>query len=284
MILPLFALAGCLALDPGADSILARDLAAVLPGLSDATTPVSPAPLPGVPRIFRIPELRRIEARFHPGGDPTKEICFERPVGPIDPTRLVEAMRRRLPEAHIQIVDYARTAVPKGELDFPLAGLRRAGADGFWSGSVRYGGGRSFPVWARVRVTVREPRVLAAEDLRPGPAIAAGQLRLETREVFPGDAVFATSVEPVAGRATRLPIRAGSAIRLDWLTQAQAVVRGDRVLVEVRSGAAYLKFEGIAEASGSVGAIIPVTNPASQRHFSAKVEGTGRVSVEKGQS
>jgi flagella basal body P-ring formation protein FlgA len=282
--LALFALTGCLAIGPGSDSILARDLAPALPGLADAGTPVSAAPLPGVPRIFRMAELRRIGARFQLAGDPAKEICFERPVAPPDPARLVEAMRRQLPEAQIQILDYGRMPAPEGGVDFPLAGLRRAGADGFWSGSVRYGAGRRFPLWARVRVTVREVRVLAREELRPGPAIAPGQLRLETREVFPAEKVFATSVEPVAGRVARLPIPAGAPIRLDWLAPAQDVLRGDQVLVEVRSGGAYLKFEATAEASGCVGQVIPVTNPVSKKRFSARVEGMGRVSVGKGQS
>ncbi len=282
--LALFALTGCLAIGPGSDSILARDLAPALPGLADADTPVSPAPLPGVPRIFRMAELRRIGARFQVAGDPSQEICFERPVAPPDPARLLEAMRRQLPEAQIQILDYGRLPAPEGAVDFPVAGLRHAGADGFWSGSVRYGGGRRFPLWARVRVTVREARVLAAEDLRPGRAIAAAQLRLETRAVFPAEKAFATTVEPVAGRATRLPIPAGAAIRLDWLAPAQDVLRGDRVLVEVRSGGAYLKFEATAEASGTVGQVIPVTNPVSKKRFSARVEGKGRVSVGKGPS
>jgi flagella basal body P-ring formation protein FlgA len=282
--LTLFALAGCLAIGPGSDSILARDLAPALPGLADTDTPVSPLPVPGVPRIFRVSELRRIGAHFQLGGDPAKEMCLERPVAPPDPERLLEAMRRELPEARIQILDYSRMPVPGGAVDFPLTGLHRVGADGFWSGSVRFGGGRRFPLWARVRVTVREARVLAAEDLRPGPAIAAAQLRLETRDVFPGERAFATAVEPVLGRAPRLPIRAGAAIRLDWLAPAQDVLRGERVLVEVRSGGAYLRFEATAEASGAVGQVIPVTNPVSKKRFSARVEGKGRVSVGKGQS
>jgi flagella basal body P-ring formation protein FlgA len=282
--LALFALAGCLALGPESDSILARDLAPALPGLADSGVALSPAPLPGVPRIFRMAELKRIGARFQVAADPVQEICFERSVAPPDPVRLLEAMRRQLPQARIQVLDYGRLPAPAGEIDFPQSGLRRAGTDGYWSGSVRYGGGRRFPLWARVRVTVEEPRVLATGDLRPGRAILAEQLRVETREVFPAEKFFATSAEPVVGRAARLAIPAGAAIRLDWLAPAQDVVRGDRVIVEVRSGAAYLRFEATAEASGSVGQMIPVTNPESKKRFSARVEGKGRVAVGKGQS
>ncbi len=281
--LALMALTGCLALGPESGNILARDLAPALPGLADADVPVSLAPVPGVPRIFRIAELRRIAAHFGLTSDPAGEICFERPVTPPDPAGLIDAMRRQLPEARIEILDYGRQPAPEGELEFPLAGLRRAGADGFWSGWVRYGAGRRFPLWARVRIAVREPRVVAVQDLRPGQPITAGQVRLETREVFPEEKAFANAPGQVAGRAARVAIPAAAVIRLDWLAPAQDVVRGDRVLVEVYSGGAYLKFEAIAEASGAVGQVIPVTNPDSKRRFSARVAGKGRVVV-KGQS
>jgi flagella basal body P-ring formation protein FlgA len=282
--LALFTLAGCVALGPGSDGILGRDLAPALPGLADTTIAISPAPVAGVPRIFRMPELRRLAARFGLSGDPLKELCFARPVAPPDPARFVEAMHRALPQAQLEILDYGRMPAPEGEVEFLLRGLRRAGPDGYWSGSIKYGGGRRFPVWARVKVTVSEPRVVAAENLRPGRAISSAELRLETRAVFPADNAFATSLETVAGRAARLTIAAGEAIRTDWLAAAPDVLRGDRVVVEVHSGGAYLKFEAVAEASGSVGQVIPITNPDSKKRFSARVEGKGRVAVGKSRS
>jgi flagella basal body P-ring formation protein FlgA len=282
--LALFALTSCLAISPESSEIAAGDLAPIFPELAGESGSISAAPVPGVPRIFGIPELRRIAVHFHLSTDPSQAICFERQVAPLGPANLLAAMQRELPEGRLEILDFARLPAPQGRLEFPLAGLRRDGRDGFWSGFVRYGGGRSFAVWARVRVSVNEVRVVAAESIRPGPAIAAEQLRLETREVFPGESGYAKSIEPVAGRAARIQIPAGAPIRLDWLAPAQDVLRGDRVVVEVHSGAAHLRFEGTAEASGSAGAFVPVTNPASGRRFSARVEGKGRVSVGKGPS
>jgi len=280
----LFALSTCLAVGPASDHIVARDLDPALPGLADAggETPVSLAPAPGVPRLFGFAELRRLGARFQLAGEPVREICFERPVSPPDPARLLAAMRRQLPEARIEILDYSRAPAPEGDLDFPLAGVRCGTSDQLWSGSVRYAASRRFYVWARVRVVVRASRVVAAQDLHPGPAIAAEQLRVETREELLSAGGYAGSLESVAGRAARLPIRAGAAIRLDWLTAPQDVVRGDRVVVEVYNGGAYLRFEAAAEASGTVGAVIPVTNPVSKKRFPARVEGKDRVSVGKG--
>ena len=282
--LAVFALAGCLSVAPDAANIQAGDLAAVLPALGGDNTPVSATPAAGAPRIFGIPELRRIASRFRLSGEPERPICFERPLAPPDPARLLEALRRQLPDGRIEILDYCRTPAPAGEMEFPLTGLRRAGSEAFWSGSIRYGGGRRFAIWARVRVSVAQSRVLAVEALRPGPAILAGQLRLQTLQVFPAEKVFASSLQQVAGNAARVPIQAGVPVRLDWLSPAPDVVRGDRVVVEVHSGAAYLKLEATAEASGSVGTVIPVTNPISKKRFPARVEGKGRVSVGKSQS
>jgi len=282
--LALFALTGCLAIGPEAAGIRAGDLAPLWPGLSDENAVVSAAPVPGVPRIFAIPELRRLAARFHQSTESLRPICFERPVAPPDPTRLAEAMRRTLPQGTFEILDYARGPVPEGLIEFPLTGLRRAGPDGFWNGWVSYGGGRHFSLWARVRVAVTEELVLAAEPLRPGATIAASQVRLEACRVFPGESSFARSVDAVAGRPARVAIPAGASIRLDWLAQPQDVQRGDRVVVEVYSGAARLRFEATAEASGSAGAVIPLTNPVSKKRFSARIEGKGRVSVGKGSS
>jgi len=284
MMLALLALGNCVALGPAADGILARDLAPALPALADVAVVVSPAPVPGVQRVFRMSELQRMAARFGVAGEPAKEMCFERPAAPPSRDQLEEALRRQLPEARIEILDYGRMPVPEGEIEFPLKGLRRAGADGFWSGSVKYGAGRTFPLWVRVRVSVREPRVVAAEDLPAGRPITAGQLRMEDREVFPREKGFAPSVDTAAGRAARLAIAAGTVVRLDALAAAQDVVRGDRVSVEVHSGGAYLRLEGIAEASGAVGQSIPVTNPGSHKRFWARVEGKGRVVVGKGPS
>jgi flagella basal body P-ring formation protein FlgA len=48
----------------------------------------------------------------------------------------------------------------------------------------------------------------------------------------------------------------------------------------VRDGGALISLEARAEASGSRGDMIPVSNPASHRRFRARVEGKGRVSVD----
>jgi flagella basal body P-ring formation protein FlgA len=278
------ALAGCLALGGDSDRVLARDLAPLFPALARVAgdTPLAPAPIPGAQRVFRAAELRRIAARLGVEPAPEEDICVERKTTPPDPARMLEAMRRGLPAARIEIQEFSRQPVPQGDMEFPLAGLRKTPAGGFWRGYVRYAGGRRFATWARVAVSVSPPRVMAAGELKAGRAIEAAALRVETGAIFPEPGDYALSIEEVAGKMARRPIPRGTAIRREWLSAPPEVARGDAVRVEVRAGAARLEFEARADASGGIGDTVPVRNPFSGRRFMARVEAKGKVSVEKG--
>src|SRR5947209_5819988 len=119
---PLAALtvAGCLAVDPAADQILARDLAPAFPKTQALAldTPVALAPLAGVQRRFDMVELRRLAGRLGLP-EPERELCVERPVAPLDPARIMAAMKMQQPAARIELLDYGRQPVPEGVLDFP---------------------------------------------------------------------------------------------------------------------------------------------------------------------
>lgn len=270
----------CIAIGGGADQITAADLG--FEGIEPATV-VALAPAPGVQRVFRAAELQRLAARFHASNQPEKDLCFERRTAPLDAPRLLEAMQRALPAARIEILDYSRICAPEGELEFPISGLRQTPAGGFWSGSIRYAGGRRFGIWAKVDVKISSPRVVAAEALKSGQVLEASQLRLETRDDFSA-AVPAGAIEEAVGKVLRRAVPAGTVIQQQWLGAPPEVTRGETVHVEVRSGAALLSFQGQAEAAGSTGQNITVLNPASKKRFPARIEGKGKVSVETGTS
>ncbi len=102
------AITGCLAVAAGSDQILLRDFAPVFPAVDAALgdTAVAFAPAPGVRRVFRLPELRQLAGRFHLEIAGENEICFERRVTPLEPARLQAAMRKTLPEAQIEVLDF----------------------------------------------------------------------------------------------------------------------------------------------------------------------------------
>jgi hypothetical protein len=59
------------------------------------------------------------------------------------------------------------------------------------------------------------------------------------------------------------------------------VERGERVAVEVSSGAARLTFEAEAASSGRTGESVVVKNPENGRLFSAKVRSKGKVAIQR---
>jgi flagella basal body P-ring formation protein FlgA len=277
-----FVLAGCLAVGTGSDQVVAGDLSAAFPEWNAVPpqTPIALAPAPGVQRVFRVPELRRMAERWNLSPAPDREVCVTRPVAVLTADRIVAAMQKELPPAQIELLDFSRLPAPEGELLFPASGLRQTPAGGYWSGHIVYAGKHRFAVWARVKVKVSATRVISVQDIKPGLSLDAAQFRLETREEVPA-AGFASTVEEVAGKVSRRAVIAGTALRKEWFEFAKVVQRGETVGVEVVHGGARLKLEGIAEAPGAIGETIPIQNPVSKQRFPARVESKGRVIVTK---
>ena len=274
--------AACLAIGPGSAQILARDLAPAWPAMLglEPDTPLVPGPMPGVVRVFRPLELRQLALRFHLGQAPGTPLCVARPVKPLDPQRLLDAMRRSWPTASIQILDFSRQPAPEGPLELPKSHLRREAGTALWNGWIAYAENRRFYIWVRVRITESVLRVVASTDLPPGRAIVASQETAVTRREFPATEPYAQTLEEVVGRWPRRPIPAGAALRTDQLAQPKVVLIGDAVEVEVHNGGAFLKLDGQAESAGTVGEIVNVRNPSSRQIVRARVLGPGKATVD----
>jgi hypothetical protein len=198
-----FALAGCVPVE--GDKITARDLAEAVPAFSilSGDTVVGLAPAPGARRIFRAAELRRLAAKHGLTLEAAGETCAERPMVELDRARVLAAMRSSLddPEASIELVELVEFRVPRGEIEFPLGGLRKPpsrqpDAAVLWSGSVRYGEGRRYPVWARVRVN-RPPREVEPTSGRATIVLSGRALSGGSR----GDSVMVRN--PLSGKSFR---------------------------------------------------------------------------------
>jgi flagella basal body P-ring formation protein FlgA len=283
MFLAPFAIAGCLALPAGAERVTAADLAPAFAGLESVPpeTVLSFAPEPGLERVFRIPELRRIAAQFGLAAAPEDEICVARTAAPLEPATLLAAMQKEMPGAKIAILDFGRQPAPQGEIVFRRNGLRSNSAEGAtWFGAVRYAPNRDFTIWARVIVTAPVSHVVAKRDIAPGQRLESEDVAIETRDEFPSAQAVLASAAAVTGKSSRMAIRAGTPIRLAMLENSKDVRQGDIVEVEVQDGGARLTLEARAEASGSIGDAIFVRNPDSGRRFVAKVQGKDRVFVD----
>jgi flagella basal body P-ring formation protein FlgA len=277
----LFVLAIIACLPVAGDRILVRDLAAAIPAFSsaDPEEAIGFAPSPGAHRRFTAGELNRIAAK-HGVTAELEPVCFERTLTALTREMIVAAMRESLPkEAELEVIEFSRIDIPQGALEFS----KREFTGAMWRGRVRYAAGRSIPVWAKVRVSISRVGVVAARDLAPGKPIEAGDIHVEETRANPFDDSPAATVEQIAGRIPRRPIRAGETISLATLEIAVDVTRGETVGLEARAGAAFLKSEARAEASGRIGDFIMVRNIESGKTFRARVLRKGWVGVEQNQ-
>ncbi|HUA63481.1 MAG TPA: flagellar basal body P-ring formation chaperone FlgA [Verrucomicrobiae bacterium] len=270
-----------------ADQVLGKDLAAALPAFQPLPPEIliAPVPPPGTRRIFHAAELLSIARRYGIQLDNPSDVCFEWRSEPLNRDQIVQAMLQTLaiPGARVEIADLLLSPVPAGQLEFPrdLLGAP-AGHDPqspvLWRGSVLYGSGHRFPIWARVRVFAPCTRITAAENLKAAQPLAASQLRQSPSECFPSENVSLT-VDQIAGNSLRHAVSARTEITADLLISHKEVNHGDMVEIQVFSGAAHLAFTGKAESDGNSGDMIAVRNPASNRIFRARVTGKGKAVV-----
>ena len=275
------------------ERITSRDLAAADSRLASLpeTAELGFAPVPGMRRMVHAIELSRLAARFGVPSDGFSDLCFERPVHPLDPGEIVSAMQTALgiANAHIEIVDVMRYPVPAGAIEFPRTGLTTPPPASpkiavLWRGHIVTASGRRFPIWARVKIEAAVSRPVAVVDLRPGVELKAEQVRIETSTGFPDAPSAGHAAEDLIGRMLVRSVRAGavippSAFALRSKEPAGDVARGERVTVSVQEGGAHLQFEARSEAPGKLGQTIPVRNIASGKTFMAQVSGKGKVSV-----
>jgi flagella basal body P-ring formation protein FlgA len=273
---------GCVSIE--GERIVARDLAQAVPAFAaiPADTALGYAPAPGARRVFHANDLRRLALRYNMPQPSDGELCIERVMEPLSPERVVQAMQDTLgnAKARVEVLELSRYPVPHGQIRFVRSALPPGGgAPVLWRGSVLYAGERPFAIWARVKIAVPSTRIVAVESLPPGRRIEREHIRLEECEVFPSARSIDPSLDQILGRVPRRPIAAGAMITVNLLDTPKEVERGDTVEVQVRSGAAHLKLEGLAESAGRRGESIPVRNPITNKSFSARIVDKDRVVV-----
>jgi flagella basal body P-ring formation protein FlgA len=215
-----------------------------------------------------------------------KPVCFVRAAGVVEKGSLQRALDTalNLPDAQLEIVDFTRVPLPQGKLQFERARLMappeaHPDAPVLWHGQVVTDGGQHFPFWARVRVTVRQSRVVTTQYLAAGSLLKPSDLRVEEYAGFPLTLDIAQRLEQVAGQELQRAYRAGSALKITDIAAPSDVVRGARVHVSVANGAARLELEGDARGRGHVGDVIQVSNPTTKKMFLARISGKDHVEV-----
>jgi len=268
---------------PAGDWITGAELAAALPALAGlpADLRVGYAPVPGLERVFRPDELRRLASAYQlPDPALRTNICFAWTLAPLAAAELRTAMEKTLAgrAPQIEILEQSLAAAPRGELFFPLTGLSAYSASpAIWKGYVLYAGTRRFATWARVRVQIAETHLKAQSAIRAGERLSPTQWRAEPytgpllRERILSDAA------ELNGLVARRDLPAGAPLIAGLFESPRAVERGDTVAVVASNGGARIEAQGLALGSGRSGDVIAIRNPRSNRTYRARIAAAGRV-------
>jgi flagella basal body P-ring formation protein FlgA len=286
LLIPISLLAGepCVVVE--GDRFTAGELAKAVPAfsLAPAESLLGYSPAPGVQRTLRQTELELFARGLGLQLDvPKASVCIVRYSTVLAAEELQRAIAASLQgtNARFELIDFSKTPIPKGRLEFPRTGLTRprAGEPAVWKGRVVYSGSKSVSIWAKVRVSASVVTVVAAGDLPAGKLIEASDLRLQSAETNPFEQPGLSKVEEAVGLTLRRSLRAGDPVVASTLAKPNDVARGDRVEVNAQSGGASLKFMAVAETSGSKGSRVLLKNPENGKRFAALVECKGRVVV-----
>jgi len=244
------------------------------------------APRPGARRVFTPRDLERLASVNGLRLNRPAEVCVEWPVAPVARERVLAAMKQTLqdPAVHVEIVDLSRQPAPQGQVVFPRAGLSdpppsQTKATVFWRGYVEYGGKKRFDVWARVRLWLSTTRLVAKVPLRPGEPVRADQIRCEPWEDFPYGAWLLRHPAQAVGRVPSRPVREGAYLDASLLTEPKQILKGDLIRVEVRTGAARISTEAVAESDARIGETVYVRNRVTGKKFAAHARQRGLAEV-----
>jgi flagella basal body P-ring formation protein FlgA len=269
------------------ERVLIADLLKVLPSVREEQlgVPVMFSPRPGVRRQVGSLELSRSLAKVGISSN-APAVCLERVARQLSLSEIVEAMRRSLqqPLAEIEVLDFSRYAVPAGVVEFPLSTLPSSSDQSkrlIWRGRIRSEGNGTTPIWASVRIAAFRSAVVATSTLIPGTIVQRDQLQVRT--VSGWSTHDAKGIDDFVGKIPKRRIDAGIELRENWFDHAPEVQKGDRVELQVKSGAVTLRVEARAEARARNGELVWVSPVASQqlaRRVRARVTGVKLVCLE----
>jgi flagella basal body P-ring formation protein FlgA len=271
------------------EMLLARDVAAVIPGFTQVPADFRLGYLPGTgaPRILHGADLQRIAKNQGVDLSGMPDVCFAMRIFIPQPEEIRSAIRVTLAdvpgiaEARIEVVSSSQHPAPLGKLIFPRNGLQLPSgtqSEALWRGYIRHPE-RDFPIWARVRILANRTRVVAIANIPTGKIIQKSQVRLESCEDSLLDETTARNLDDVIGFMPKTFLRAYLPIRKTQLAAPPDVAKGELVEVQVNSGAAHLVVQGKAQSEGVRGSTILIRNLSSGKDFRARVVGKNQVMV-----
>ncbi|MBX3424995.1 MAG: flagellar basal body P-ring formation protein FlgA [Pirellulales bacterium] len=283
------------------------DVAAAGPAELDEliTTPLAPAPAPGVVRYLRASEVRDLlvlrgvdVSRLRFGGAPGVEIGSAPESAtssvPLVRTNDVEAVKA---EVEQRIVEYlvAKTGhdlwrvEATGDaqfwsvLSFAAAEARVAGGDAPWTGRQKFllaARAGDAPTAVLTRVTRQELVVVAQRPIARGELIRAADVEIQPVDnAVPAAAV--RNLAEVVGKESATNIAVGTMVMSGAVRAPIVVRRGELVTVTARTGGITARTVAVAQQDGAAGELVLVESGAKQRkrRFTARVTGYRELEV-----
>ncbi|MGA7827556.1 MAG: flagellar basal body P-ring formation chaperone FlgA [Geobacteraceae bacterium] len=130
-----------------------------------------------------------------------------------------------------------------------------------------------------VEVEALTDMVVARYPLPRGTVVAANDVSLQKRDVAEVSGKVTFNLSDVLGKRVRIPIRANTPVRSDYLERVPLVKNGQVVTIVAENGALRVTATGMARGTGAEGDLIMVQNMNSKKTVQARVVDSGTVAV-----
>ncbi|MDD2336784.1 MAG: flagellar basal body P-ring formation chaperone FlgA [Geobacteraceae bacterium] len=130
-----------------------------------------------------------------------------------------------------------------------------------------------------VEVEALADMVVALYPLPRGMVVAANDVSLQKRDISDISGKVSFNLADVLGKRVRVPIRANTPVRSDYLEKVPLVKTGQVVTIVAENGVFRVTATGMARGTGAEGDLIMVQNMNSKKSVQARVVDAGTVAV-----
>lgn len=144
---------------------------------------------------------------------------------------------------------------------------------------VRCDGTAPWTVFVPGQVRLFREVVTVVRPVKRDGVLSEADIMLAERDVGLLNQGYLTDLEQALGRKATRAMQPDQVLAPVHIRQAEAIRRGDQVVISARSGGINVRMPGEALSDGTVGKQISVRNQRSQRVVRARVIGPGQVEV-----